>query len=164
MTPPHQTDPPPPLLRNRSIPACSVIPVLGYPDLAAAVDWLTRAFGFRERLRIGDHRSQLTFGDGAVVATDGGGGPDSAAQGRSLLVRVPDVDAHHERARAAGAAILRPPETHPYGERQYSAEDPGGHFWTFSQSVADVDPAEWGGLLRAGEGGEGDGSGGRGAP
>jgi uncharacterized glyoxalase superfamily protein PhnB len=58
---------------------------------------------------------------------------------------VDDVDAHRERARESGARILRAPETQMYGERQYTAEDPGGHRWTFSQSVADVDPADWGG-------------------
>jgi uncharacterized glyoxalase superfamily protein PhnB len=60
-------------------------------------------------------------------------------------VRVEDADAHHARAVAEGATILDQPTDHPYGERQYNAEDPGGHRWTFSQSIADVDPADWGG-------------------
>jgi uncharacterized glyoxalase superfamily protein PhnB len=63
-------------------------------------------------------------------------------------VRVEDADAHHDRAVDAGARITSPPTDYPYGERQYSAEDPGGHLWTFSQSIADVDPADWGGELR----------------
>jgi len=63
------------------------------------------------------------------------------------MVPVPDVDAHHAAAVAAGARVLNPPTTHPYGERQYSVIDPGGHRWTFSQSVADSDPATWGGEL-----------------
>jgi hypothetical protein len=63
------------------------------------------------------------------------------------MVRVEDVDAHFARVRDADCEIVQPPATHPYGERQYSMIDPGGHRWTFSQSVADVDPAEWGGLL-----------------
>ncbi len=62
-------------------------------------------------------------------------------------MRVEDANAHHERAVAAGAAIGSPPNDYPYGERQYTAEDLGGHHWTFSQSIADVDPAEWGGTL-----------------
>jgi uncharacterized glyoxalase superfamily protein PhnB len=65
----------------------------------------------------------------------------------SLLVRVEDADVHHEQAAAAGARIVSPPTDYPYGERQYTAEDPGGHRWTFSQSLADVDPADWGGVL-----------------
>jgi uncharacterized glyoxalase superfamily protein PhnB len=48
-------------------------------------------------------------------------------------------------ARGRGSSIRRP--NHPYGERQYTAEDPGGHRWTFSESIADVDPADWGGTL-----------------
>jgi uncharacterized glyoxalase superfamily protein PhnB len=38
-------------------------------------------------------------------------------------------------------------ETYPFGERQYTVDDPGGHRWTFTQSVADVAPEEWGGQL-----------------
>ena len=66
-----------------------------------------------------------------------------------VLVRVTDIDAHFARARAAGAEILSPPTTYPFGERQYSARDPGGHRWTFSESIAGVDPAPWGGTLVA---------------
>jgi uncharacterized glyoxalase superfamily protein PhnB len=64
-----------------------------------------------------------------------------------VLVRVEDADAHHARAAAAGAKILSEPEDFPYGERQYNAEDPAGHRWTFSESISDVDPASWGGTL-----------------
>jgi uncharacterized glyoxalase superfamily protein PhnB len=59
------------LKSNRSIPSSPVIPVLVYPDVRAAVDWLEAAFGFVERIRIGeDHRSQLSFGDGALIVGD----------------------------------------------------------------------------------------------
>jgi uncharacterized glyoxalase superfamily protein PhnB len=61
------------------------------------------------------------------------------------------VDAHHLRAVAHGARVIDEPTTHPFGERQYTAVDPGGHSWTFSQSVADVAPAEWGGSLVSGD-------------
>jgi uncharacterized glyoxalase superfamily protein PhnB len=57
------------------------------------------------------------------------------------MVRVPAVDAHHH----AGTNILGDPQTFPYGERQYSVLDIGGDIWTFSQSVADIDPSSWGG-------------------
>jgi uncharacterized glyoxalase superfamily protein PhnB len=132
------------MLENRSIPRCTVIPVLGYPDIGEAIDWLCEAFGFTLRLRIADHRAQLNVGDGAVVLTDRyeGEGTDLA---HSVMVRVEDADRHHERAREHGARILRPPADHPYGERQYTAQDPAGHSWTFSQSIADVAPEEWGG-------------------
>jgi uncharacterized glyoxalase superfamily protein PhnB len=121
-----------------------VIPVLAYPDVREATRWLCDAFGLRERLLIGDHRAQLVYGDGAVIAAEGG---DEPGGGHSLLVRVKDADAHHDRALAHGARIVSPPTDYPYGERQYTAVDPAGHRWTFSQSIADVDPADWGGVL-----------------
>jgi uncharacterized glyoxalase superfamily protein PhnB len=65
----------------------------------------------------------------------------------SLLVRVEDADSHYERAREHGAQIVQPPKDYPYGERQYTAVDIGGHSWTFSQTIADVDPQDWGGTL-----------------
>jgi uncharacterized glyoxalase superfamily protein PhnB len=127
---------------NRSVPDVSVIPELPYPDVREAAEWLCRAFGFRERLKIGDHRAQLVYEDGAVIVIQGEAGPSH------LLVRVEDADAHRAQAEAAGAKIRSEPTDWPYGERQYSAEDPGGHIWTFSESIADVDPADWGGTLK----------------
>ena len=97
-------------------------------------------------MRIGSHRIQLTFGDGAVILSDARGAL-ARPTGHSVLVRVEDADAHHARAAAAGARIVSPPETYEFGERQYTPEDLGGHVWTFSESVADVDPATWGGVL-----------------
>jgi uncharacterized glyoxalase superfamily protein PhnB len=132
---------------NRSIPAATVIPVLIYEDVPAAVEWLTRAFGLVERLRIADHRSQLSLGNGAMVAAHGQPVKE-ATPSHSMLVRVEDADAHCATARAAGARIVRAPADHPYGERQYTALDIGGHAWTFSQTIADVAPEDWGGELR----------------
>jgi len=63
------------------------------------------------------------------------------------MVRVSDVHGHCARARKAGALIVQEPTDFPYGERQYTAQDPSGHVWTFSESIADVDPAAWGGTL-----------------
>jgi uncharacterized glyoxalase superfamily protein PhnB len=123
------------------MPGATVIPTLPCADVLAAAAWLERAFGFRLRLTIGDHRAQMAVGDdGAVVLTKGEGPA-------SVMVRVPDVDVHHRHAVAAGAETSEP-ATFPYGERQYSARDPDGHVWTFSQSVDDIDPASWGGSLR----------------
>jgi uncharacterized glyoxalase superfamily protein PhnB len=56
--------------RNRSAPPVSVTPVLSYSDVPAAVEWLTKAFGFAEHVRIGDHRAQLGYGDGAIIVAD----------------------------------------------------------------------------------------------
>ena len=64
------------MLTNRSMPNCSVIPELAYPDVGAAVEWLCEAFGFTVRLRIGNHRAQLNAGDGAIVVREGTTGDD----------------------------------------------------------------------------------------
>ena len=132
---------------NRSIPDAVVLPELAYPDVSAAADWLCRAFGFAVRLRIADHRVQMSVpGGGALVVKQGGVTPDSCAS-HSVMVRVADVDAHHAHALAAGAEVSGAPTTYPYGERQYGARDFAGRGWVFTQSVADVDPAAWGAEL-----------------
>lgn len=144
------------MIVNRSVPSATVIPVLIYEDVGKASDWLCDAFGFRERLRIGSHRAQLVIGAGAVILSERHASPDpgSADAGpqppglgelsHSVHVRVEDVDRHYARAQACGARILQPPADYPYGERQYTAEDPDGHRWTFSESIADVAPETWG--------------------
>jgi uncharacterized glyoxalase superfamily protein PhnB len=137
---------------NRSIPSAIVIPVLVYPDVREAVRWLAEAFGFEERLQIGEnHRSQLKFGDGgALIVADVHGDQRPPRPGEithSVVVRVDDARAHCERARSHGARIVMEPTDWEYGERQYAAEDPAGHRWTFSETLEDVDPADWGGTL-----------------
>jgi uncharacterized glyoxalase superfamily protein PhnB len=135
------------MLANKSIPQCTVIPELVYPDIGTAIDWLCAAFGFTLRLRIADHRAQLNVGDGAIVLiqpreTDG----RHLGIGHCVMVRVENIDRHYENAIQHGARVIRPPADHPYGERQYSVEDFTGRSWKFSQSIADVDPAAWGGV------------------
>ncbi len=138
---------------NRSIPRSDVVPVLIYPDVREAVAWLTTVFGFVERVRIGEnHRSQLRFGDGAVIVGDVRGErrpPRPGEVTHSVMVRVDDVHAHCKRARTNGARILMEPIDFEYGERQYTAEDHAGHQWTFSETLADVAPEAWGGELVA---------------
>lgn len=139
------------MLNNRSMPWPSVCPVLAYPDVQAAAVWLCTAFGFRVRLRIGEHRIQLHAGDGSVVLAahadpEAFAGPGAQAL-HSVMVRVADVDRHHQQAAANGARVLQPPQDYAYGERQYSVADLAGHRWTFSQTIADVDPADWGGEI-----------------
>ena len=137
---------------NRSIPSAVVIPVLIYPDVRAAVSWLSEAFGFVERVQIGEsHRSQLTVGDGgAVIVGDVRNErrpPRPGEVTHSVVVRVEDAAGHCERARAHGAKIVMEPTDFEYGERQYTAEDPAGHQWTFSETLEDVAPETWGGTL-----------------
>jgi len=138
--------------QNRSIPSAVVIPVLIYPDVREAVAWLSAAFGFVERLQIGEsHRSQLSFGDGAVIVGDVRNDrrpPRAGEVTHSVMIRVEDAKAHCARARANGARILMEPTDFDYGERQYSAEDLSGHQWTFSETLDDVAPDTWGGTLR----------------
>lgn len=134
---------------NRSVPPSTVVPVLVYPDVAAAVTWLSAAFGFTERTRIGaNHRSQLSIGaGGAMIAADSAGERRPPAAGvltHVVKVRVEDVQALFERARAHGARVVRPPEDMPYGERECAVEDLGGHRWEFMQTIRDVAPEEFG--------------------
>lgn len=126
------------------MPPATVIPVLAYPDVEEAARWLCEAFGFSLRLKIGDHRAQLDAGEGAVVIAAAAPGGQAPA-GCSIMVRVDNADAQYDRAKRAGARVFGAPETYPYGERQFSAEDPAGHRWTFSETVADVAPEDWGG-------------------
>ena len=108
---------------NRSIPASTVIPVLIYPDVRAAVAWLGAAFGFVERVRIvEDHRAQLRLGDGAVIVGDVGNDrrpPRSGDVTHSVVVRVENVRAHCDQAREHGARIVMEPTDFEFGERQY---------------------------------------------
>lgn len=144
--------------RNRSVPDAVVVPVLVYPDVRAAVTWLTEAFGFVERLRIGEaHRSQLNVGEGAaVIVTEPRGGADPRAAGEaavtaSVMVRIEDLRQHCETARSLGARITMEPTNFQFGETQYQLEDPFGHRWTFTETYADVDPSDWGGIMPAGD-------------
>src|SRR5690242_5329931 len=96
---------------NRSAPPATVTPVLYYPDVRAAVAWLESAFGFGERVRIGEsHRAQLRVGtDGAVVVAEAHGEQAPPAEGRVthlVKVRVADVDTAFAAARDFGARVV----------------------------------------------------------
>ena len=108
------------MLFNRSVPPCTVIPVLIYPDPGAAADWLSNAFGFTVRLRIANHRIQMKAGDGCFTIKEGAVAPNNS---QIVQVRIEDANGHCERARRNGAIILTEPQDQPFGERQYSAED-----------------------------------------
>ena len=143
------------MIPNRSIPAATVIPVLVYPDVRAAVAWLSDAFGFVERVRIGeDHRSQMQVGpDGAVIIADVSGDrqpPEAGVMTHLLKVRVADVDAQLERARHHGARVLQEASDHEYGERECTVEDLAGHRWQFTETLRDVAPEDWGGITVTG--------------
>jgi uncharacterized glyoxalase superfamily protein PhnB len=130
------------LRTNRSVPPCTVIPVLFYPDPSVAADWLIKAFGFTVRLRIGNHRIQMRAGDGCFTIAEGHVTPERS---HATQIRIEGSQAHCERARQNGAIILTEPTDHPYGERQYDAQDFFGHRWNFTETLADVEPESWGG-------------------
>ena len=130
------------------LPPGPVVPWLVYEDVPKAIDWLSRSFRIRgapaHPARAGrQYPPRAASGrPGLRCSYSGPGGAESRAP--SLLVHVEDVDAHYERAKKFGAKVLDQPTTHMFGERQYSAEDFAGRHWTFSQSMADVNPEEWG--------------------
>jgi uncharacterized glyoxalase superfamily protein PhnB len=127
------------------MPPGLIIPEIPYIDVIKAADWLCQAFGFKKRLQIGNHRFQLSFGNAAIVVIQG----NDLGTATIIMISVEDVDAHFEQAVSVGARVINPPADYPFGERQCTVEDIGGHRWTFSQTIADVDPVTWGGTLLA---------------
>lgn len=134
--------------RNRSVPPATVVPVLSYPDVRAAVAWLSAAFGFVERTRIGEsHRAQMSIGtDGAVIVAECRAETPVQDDGVThvIRVRVEDVGTQFERALAHGARVLEPPTDREYGERDCTLEDLAGHRWQFAETVRDVAPEDFG--------------------
>jgi uncharacterized glyoxalase superfamily protein PhnB len=122
-----------------------VTPYLLYEDGEAAIEFATRAFGFREVDR-------TTGGAGGLhaeleVPSEGGRiylgqppgdfrNPATVGTTSSVYVLVHDVDAHYERAKAAGATIIEEPIDLPFGHRRYGCTDPQGHEWFFAQPIA----------------------------
>ncbi len=121
---------------------------LFYADARAAIDWLGKAFGFAARVVIDGPNgavahSELVLDEALIQVGQAGGMPGSKSPKeaggytQSLYVFVADIDAHCERARAAGAEIVQEPTTQHYGDRTYGCLDCEGHRWTFGQRVDD---------------------------
>jgi uncharacterized glyoxalase superfamily protein PhnB len=128
---------------------------LYYDDANAAIDWLCRAFGFEVRIKVPGEggqvmHSELTFGEGLIMVAEGGAnarGPvrrsPRAAGGwntQNMMIYVDDVEAHLQRAKAAGATIATELTVSDYGEdywsdRSYECVDPGGHHWWIAQRL-----------------------------
>lgn len=128
-----------------------ISPYLYYRDVAGALDWLTRTFGFTERVRMPGPdgavmHAEMEYADGVVML----GCPDAAYRNpkqlghstQSLYVYVDDVDKHFLHAKGARAKIVEEPADQFYGDRRYAAEDPEGHVWYFAQHVRDVAPED----------------------
>ena len=131
-------------ISNRSMPPSSVIPVLMCKDFDATINWLCDRFGFRERWRVEDHRAQLTWGNSTIVVTRQAA--DLEIHNSAMVVRVDDAMTNFKRLVLKGVSVLRTPQVFPYGEMQFTVEDLDGTVWTFSESVKDVLPEEWGGI------------------
>jgi uncharacterized glyoxalase superfamily protein PhnB len=130
--------------------APNIYPALGYRDAKAAIGWLCDAFGFEERVvHPGDDRevahAELSLGPGIIMlgsasedmkavdteALTAHGEADFSRIPFALYVAIDDVDAHYERARAAGAEIVRELNDTDYGSREYACRDLEGNVWSF---------------------------------
>jgi uncharacterized glyoxalase superfamily protein PhnB len=139
-------------MQNRSVPTNSVIPHVYYEDVAEAMAWLSKVFGFREYYRYGPPDSpqggQIKLGEACIqlhTIRPSTGTPNSlGASTQMVTVIVADVRAHYEGAKAAGAKVDEDLNETIYGERQYSARDFAGHRWLFSEHIQDLDPSDWG--------------------
>lgn len=135
------------------MPANLVLPHVVYSDVARAIEYLGKTFGFREHYRYGDNAgAQLYLGEAYIMIRSSREDSDSPARAgrwtQSLTIFVDDVDAHHRAAKAVGANIVEELHETMYGERQYGAVDHEGHPWLFSQHARNVDPAEWGAKVK----------------
>ena len=119
----------------------TVTPYLLDEDAGTAIEWLAKAFGFREKERVEGPggavaHAEMDVGDGSSVFLRGPGGdyrnPKQVGRTSLVYVYVEDVDGHCARAREAGAEIAEEPNDQPYGDRRYAAEDPEGHLWYFA--------------------------------
>lgn len=118
--------------------------------------WLRAAFGFVEHYRYTGTGgtvagAQMHLGDSWVMlhrAKPGELSPEQLGYGTQCVsIFVSDVEAHHQRTKAAGAKIVEELHVTIYGERQYGAQDLDGHLWIFSQHAKDVNPEEWGAMI-----------------
>jgi PhnB protein len=118
-----------------------IIPYLFYQDVPAALDWLARAFGFTEEMRHatpkGGMHAQMTLDGQRIMMGQGSqewrmvSPKEAQTATQGVFIYLADVDAHYERARAAGAEIVAAPYDEPWG-RTYTVHDLGGHPWFFT--------------------------------
>ncbi|MFI7135412.1 VOC family protein [Nonomuraea sp. NPDC050153] len=108
----------------------TVYAIARYHDCQAAIDFLTSAFGFRVHEVSKDdqgeiNHAELMAGDDLIMI-----GPGEAG-GPGIYIAVENADAHHDRARVAGAGITMELVDQPYGSREYACKDPEGNPWYF---------------------------------
>ncbi|MGB0498550.1 MAG: VOC family protein [Rubricella sp.] len=125
----------------------TLTPYFSYVDAKAAMAFLESAFGF-EPVQSYDGEGgrlvhgEMRFGDGVIMLGTVDHPP--ARQSPGVYVVVADVDAHYERAKAAGADIVYPPEDTEFGTRRYRARDIEGHEWSFGTYQPQTEPPQWG--------------------
>jgi len=137
---------------NRSVPTDTVLPHIMYQDLAKAIDWLTRVFGFIEHYRYGEPISgaQMYAGKACIMVKSARGNESPAQLGygtQSLTIFLDDVASHFAKTKSTGAQIVEDLHETVYGERQYGVIDLDGHHWLFSQHARDLSPDEWGATI-----------------
>ena len=123
----------------------AITPYLLYEDVAGALKFLAKAFGFRKYgtpMRGADRKinhAAMQLGDDLIMMGYPGSkyrNPKRLGQStQSLYINVEDVDKHCARARKAGATIIEEPADTNYGHRRYGAEDPEGHQWYFAHEI-----------------------------
>jgi uncharacterized glyoxalase superfamily protein PhnB len=143
------------MIKNRSVPTDVLLPHLTYQRVGAAIEWLSRVFGFEEHYRYGGeppNGAQMRLGKAWIMVN----GPSErrrtpAATGvgtQSLTVFVEDVEAHYARTKKGGAQIVEELNETVYGELQYGVRDLEGHHWLFSRHAQDVAPEQWGAVRK----------------
>ena len=131
----------------------AVVPEIAYDDVPAAIEFLTRAFGLRERVEArltgnGFVRAFMELGDGLISLTTAGGhghqSPRAAGTTtQSVKCYVDGIDRHFAQAKANGATIISEPTDEFWGGRIYRAKDPEGHYWEFSERGRELAASEW---------------------
>jgi uncharacterized glyoxalase superfamily protein PhnB len=141
------------MLKNRSVPADTVLPHVYYQDVVAAIEWLSKTFGFIEHYRYGEPNgsvsgAQMRLADAWIMLKTAKPNSSSPAQlgygTQSLTIFVNDVDAHYRKVKSSGARIVEQLNQTVYGELQYGVLDLDGHHWLFSQHARDLTPDSWG--------------------
>jgi uncharacterized glyoxalase superfamily protein PhnB len=141
------------MLKNRSVPADTVLPHVYYQDVVAAIEWLSKTFGFIEHYRYGEPNgsvsgAQMRLADAWIMLKTAKPNSSSPAQlgygTQSLTIFVNDVDAHYRKVKSSGARIVEQLNQTVYGELQYGVLDLDGHQWLFSQHAKDLSPDSWG--------------------
>jgi len=118
--------------------SAAIFPALKYDDAPGAIDWLGKAFGFSKHMVVpnegGVAHAELRLG-GAMIMLGSPGKPDPTnpwtTERQGIYVQITDIDEHYARVKAMGAKIERPLADTPYGAREYTVRDPGGHLWSF---------------------------------